>query len=152
MGIFFSAATVAGAFGGLLAYGIAYLNGVGGLHAWQWIFILEGLPTIIMALITFLVLPNFPDTANFLTEEEKELNLRRLLIDTGPATETTFSWEEVWSVFVDWKVYSHTATSLLHAIAFSSLGLFIPSIVRGFDFEYSIQLLHFDVGRCVFYT
>ncbi|KAF9377253.1 hypothetical protein CPB97_010313 [Podila verticillata] len=135
VGIFFSAATIAGAFGGLLAYGIAHLRGVGGLHAWQWVFILEGLPTIIMSLITFLVLPNFPDTADFLTEEEKELNLRRLSIDAGPATETTFSWEEVWSVFADWKVYLHTATNLLHAIAFSSLGLFIPSIVRGFDFD-----------------
>lgn len=102
-----------------------------------------------MSLITFLVLPNFPDTADFLPEEEKELNLRRLLVDAGPATESTFSWEEVWSVFADWKVYLHTATNLLHSIAFSSLGLFTPSIVRGFDFEYSIQLPLFDVGRCV---
>ncbi|KAF9332791.1 hypothetical protein BG006_004324 [Podila minutissima] len=135
VGIFFSAATIAGAFGGLVAYAIAHLHGLGGLRAWQWIFILEGLPTIIMALVTFFVLPNFPDTADFLTKEEKELNMQRLLIDAGPATETAFSWKEVWSVFKDWKVYLHTATNFLHSIAFSSLGLFIPSIIRGFDYD-----------------
>ncbi len=40
--LFFSAASIAGAFSGLLAFGIGKMNGVGGLHGWQWIFILEG--------------------------------------------------------------------------------------------------------------
>lgn len=35
--IFFSAATLAGAFGGLLAFGIEKMDGLGGLHGWQWI-------------------------------------------------------------------------------------------------------------------
>ncbi|KAJ3568006.1 hypothetical protein NP233_g5997 [Leucocoprinus birnbaumii] len=38
--IFFSAATIAGAFGGLLAYGIEHMEGIGGLHGWQWIFVI----------------------------------------------------------------------------------------------------------------
>lgn len=45
MAIFFSAATAAGAFGGLLARGIMEMDGVGGLNGWAWIFILEGLIT-----------------------------------------------------------------------------------------------------------
>lgn len=45
MAIFFSAATAAGAFGGLLARGIVELDGVGGKSGWAWIFILEGLAT-----------------------------------------------------------------------------------------------------------
>lgn len=44
--MFFSAASVAGAFSGLLAFGIAKLDGVGGLEGWRWIFILEGLATV----------------------------------------------------------------------------------------------------------
>jgi hypothetical protein len=43
--IFFSAATAAGAFGGLLARGITEMDGVGGKGGWAWIFILEGLVT-----------------------------------------------------------------------------------------------------------
>jgi MFS family permease len=48
MSIFFSAATVAGAFGGLLARAIMEMEGVGGLHSWNWIFILEGLLTLLV--------------------------------------------------------------------------------------------------------
>jgi hypothetical protein len=48
MSIFFSAATIAGAFGGLLARGIMEMEGTGGLHSWQWIFILEGLLTLLV--------------------------------------------------------------------------------------------------------
>lgn len=44
--MFFSAASVAGAFSGLLAYAIAKLDGLGGLAGWRWIFILEGLATV----------------------------------------------------------------------------------------------------------
>jgi MFS family permease len=46
MAVFFSAATAAGAFGGLLARGIVEMDGVGGKPGWAWIFILEGLATL----------------------------------------------------------------------------------------------------------
>jgi hypothetical protein len=46
--IFFSAATAAGAFGGLLARGIMEMDGVGGLSGWAWIFILEGILTVLV--------------------------------------------------------------------------------------------------------
>jgi len=50
MAIFFSAATAAGAFGGLLARGIVELDGRAGLSGWQWIFILEGILTVIIGM------------------------------------------------------------------------------------------------------
>lgn len=53
MAIFFSAATLAGAFGGLLARGITEMNGVGGKPGWAWIFILEGLVTVIVGKASF---------------------------------------------------------------------------------------------------
>lgn len=46
MAIFFSAATAAGVFGGLLARGIMELRGEAGLAGWQWIFIIEGILTV----------------------------------------------------------------------------------------------------------
>ena len=48
MAVFVSAATAAGAFGGLIARGIAEMQGVGGLESWQWIFILEGAITLLV--------------------------------------------------------------------------------------------------------
>lgn len=52
--IFFSAATAAGAFGGLLARGIMEMEGVGGLAGWSWIFILEGILTVLVGERRFL--------------------------------------------------------------------------------------------------
>ncbi|KAG9324800.1 hypothetical protein KVV02_004673 [Mortierella alpina] len=134
-GIFFSTATVAGAFGGLVAYGISQLQGLGGLRAWQWIFLLEGLFTVACCIIVYLILPDFPETSTFLSPAEKELNIKRLKFDAGPASSTAFSWPEFWAAFKDWKVYAFIYVGLLHAVALTSLGLFVPSITRGFGYD-----------------
>jgi MFS family permease len=51
--IFFSAAALAGSFGGLLAAAIVNMEGIGGKPGWAWIFILEGLATIVIAFASF---------------------------------------------------------------------------------------------------
>lgn len=77
-GLFFSAASVAGAFSGLLAYAISRMDGVGGYAGWRWIFILEGLLTVITAITAFFVLHDFPETASFLTAPERAWIVHRL--------------------------------------------------------------------------
>lgn len=62
MALFFSAATLAGAFGGILARGIAEMHGVGGKSAWAWIFILEGLLSILVSFIAYWVINDYPST------------------------------------------------------------------------------------------
>ncbi|KAG0369115.1 hypothetical protein BGZ54_000302 [Gamsiella multidivaricata] len=106
-GIFFSTATMAGAFGGVLAYGIAQMEGIRGLH----------------------------ETARFLTKDEKELLLKRLRIDAGPATQTHFSWRQCRMVFKDWKVYMHMMIYILSTTPLYAFALFLPSIVVGFNLD-----------------
>ncbi len=69
---FFAASITAGIVGGLLAFGISYLNGTFGLQGWRWIFILEGLPTVIMGVVVWIYLPNYPETCTFLSTEDRE--------------------------------------------------------------------------------
>lgn len=71
VGVFFSSATIAGAFSGLLAAALAKMDGVGGRPGWAWIFILEGLFTVLCAIASFFILSDFPDTAKFLTDTER---------------------------------------------------------------------------------
>lgn len=59
--------------GGLLAAAISNMHGVGGKPGWAWIFILEGLFTILVGVASFWVVQDFPDTARFLSEEESSL-------------------------------------------------------------------------------
>jgi hypothetical protein len=69
IGIFFAAAPLANTFAGALAYGIT--SGSPGLAKWRVLFLVEGLPTIVMAVVTWFFLPDSPDTARFLNDEEK---------------------------------------------------------------------------------
>ncbi len=57
---------------------IEYLNGVGGLAGWQWMFLIEGLPAIIMGFVVFFCLPETPETASFLEPEERKWLSNRL--------------------------------------------------------------------------
>jgi MFS family permease len=57
--------------GGLLAVAISNMNGVAGRPGWSWIFILEGLFTVLCAIASFWVIQDFPETAKFLTEAER---------------------------------------------------------------------------------
>jgi MFS family permease len=116
--LFFSAASIAGAFSGLLAFAIAKMDGVGGLEGWRWIFILEGIVTVLVACWAFFALYDFPETAKFLTEEERAFVVFRLKYQgqrqatseeegthTRVAQTDEFRWEYVWSAFKDWQIW-----------------------------------------------
>lgn len=78
--LFFSAATIAGMCGGLLATAISQLNNVAGMKGWQWLFILEGAPSIILAVLCLKYLPDTPPTAYFFTEKEKFIAAHRIIV------------------------------------------------------------------------
>lgn len=83
MALFFSAATLAGAFGGLLARGISEMDGVGGKPGWAWIFILEGVFTLCVAGFAKWIINDYPATLVFPpVERTKSLPLPQCLI--GP--------------------------------------------------------------------
>ncbi|KAK1228308.1 hypothetical protein PQX77_008653 [Marasmius sp. AFHP31] len=105
IGLFYGTAALSGAFSGLLAFGISYMSGTGGFNGWRWIFILEGLGTVIVGLVGFLVLVDFPDTAGFLTPEERDYVIRRNKYDNfGVGEEERFSVKYIIQAFTDWQV------------------------------------------------
>lgn len=84
VGIFYASASLSGAFGGLLASAIIQMEGVGGLAGWRWIFILEGIATILAAGFAAIILPADLASANFLTQEERDFAVRRFREDGEP--------------------------------------------------------------------
>ncbi|KAK1235573.1 hypothetical protein PQX77_001194 [Marasmius sp. AFHP31] len=89
VGIFYASASLSGAFGGLLATAITKMDGVGGLSGWRWIFILEGIATVIIGVGSAFFMPATFASAKFLTEEEKEFASNRFRADhsAGSATD-----------------------------------------------------------------
>jgi len=133
MAIFFSAATLAGAFGGLLARAISLMNGVGGLHGWAWIFILEGLATIVVAAFAKFIINDSPETAKFLTEEERTEVKARLKLDrTSLADE--YDSKFLFAALKDWKIYVHMLITIGIYTPLYSISLFLPTIVKNMGY------------------
>lgn len=77
VGIFYASASLSGAFGGLLASAILKMDGLANVPGWKWIFILEGMATVVIAGIAFLILPKDLASAKFLTPEERTFAVER---------------------------------------------------------------------------
>ncbi|KAF9439032.1 hypothetical protein BGZ76_001008 [Entomortierella beljakovae] len=92
---------LAGAFGGLLAAGISHLSGKFGLQGWQWIFITEAIPTILLALLTWIVMSPSPDKAHFLSPEERIYATNRILADTDIRPTPQASWNQTKAALTD---------------------------------------------------
>ena len=75
--VYWCSVLMATMFGGLLASAIAKMDGVRGLANWRWIFILEGIFTIVVGITSFFLISDFPDEARWLTEDERKFVIAR---------------------------------------------------------------------------
>ncbi|UJR25117.1 hypothetical protein I4U23_006476 [Adineta vaga] len=141
--ILFSAAALAGAFGGILAFAIGKMNGIGKQEGWRWIFYIEGILTVIVGGIAFFLINDFPsDRPKFLTEEECNRTIARLQNDAGPGAGEHFSWKQVKAAFTDWKIYIFCLCYIGIAEPFYSLSFFSPTIIQSLGFKsYQAQLM-----------
>ncbi|KAL8904528.1 MAG: hypothetical protein Q9171_007016 [Xanthocarpia ochracea] len=145
--MFFSAASVAGAFSGLLAFAIAKMDGVGGYEGWRWIFILEGILTVVVAIIAFFTIYDFPETAKFLTEPERAWVVHRLRYqgskDSGQmvAESEHFKWRYVREAFTDWQIYLGLWMYWGIVCPLYGTSLFLPTIIRELGYTSSTAQL-----------
>ena len=78
---FMTAVPVSGVFGGPLSGALLTLNGLFGLAGWQWLFLMEGVPAILLGVIVLLYLTDRPEAANWLSSAEKEWLVSRLAVE-----------------------------------------------------------------------
>jgi sugar phosphate permease len=129
IGYLFVSSALAGAFGGLLAYGIGHMEGVAGLSGWRWIFIIEGIPTVVLGVVCWFFLADDPDTAYYLTAEEKEMVLVRRARQTGVSE--TFEWKDVRKALTDWRCYMFYVGLFCVDTMLYGYSTFLPTIIRG---------------------
>ncbi|KAJ5632693.1 hypothetical protein N7490_009032 [Penicillium lividum] len=131
-GYLFSSAAVAGAFGGLLAYGIGFMDGICGLRGWRWIMIIEGIPTVILGIATWFFLADDPETAYYLNKEERALVVRlrsRYVGQTESAQK--FHWADVKEGALDWKIYAFCIGQFGVDTMLYGYSTFLPTIIEG---------------------
>ncbi|KAK2808949.1 hypothetical protein FQN50_004222 [Emmonsiellopsis sp. PD_5] len=142
--LFFSAASIAGAFSGLLAFAIAKMDGIGGLSGWRWIFILEGILTVLVAVLAFFWLYDYPETARFLTEEERAWVVHRLkyqFSNTATDKKEPLKWKYVKEALTDWQIYLALITWYGIVCPLYGVSFFLPTIIKDLGYTSSTAQL-----------
>jgi len=138
------------AFGALIASGILDLmDGVLGYAAWRWLFFVEGVLTVLVAILALFVLPDFPEaeSISWLTREEHELARRRMIEDADSRSNpraaesaSTTTWKGFIAAVSDWKVWG-MALALYFAVLSVSFFMYFPTIASTIGFEAGTTLL-----------
>ncbi|KAI5303339.1 hypothetical protein KEM56_007655, partial [Ascosphaera pollenicola] len=131
MAVFFSAASFSGSFGGLLAAAITQMDGVGGKPGWAWIFIIEGLATFVVGVISIWAVPPFPDDEQnrFLSDEDRARVRYRLAKDAqASANHEKYTMAYFWNSVKDWKTYTGMLILMGNNCPMYAFSLFLPTI------------------------
>ncbi|KAK7955957.1 uncharacterized protein PG986_005179 [Apiospora aurea] len=118
--LFFSAASLAGAFGGVLAYGIGQMSGIVWANGWRWIFIL--------------FIHNYPKTAKFLTEDERRHIHQRLTADSDATNDEKFTWSAVSDALKDGNCWLYGLGFHTMSLPLYTLTLFMPTIISSLGY------------------
>lgn len=129
IGIFFSAAPLATCFAGALAYGIT--SGHSHLANWRLLFLVEGLPVLVMSVITYFAMPKSAHEAWFLTKEEQRVAHSRGVRQTGKEPRVgKINWAETFSALLDFKAWITAVMYFSCNVSYSSLPVFLPTILE----------------------
>ncbi|KAI4246535.1 MAG: hypothetical protein L6R40_001898 [Gallowayella cf. fulva] len=140
---FFGSTSLAGAFGGLLASAIGKMEGMRDYRGWRWIFILEGVLTAVVAISFFFIIPDFPENAKWLSEEERTYVETRLRKDQGrSAAERPIGIRDVVNVFKDYKIFVGGFMYFGLIVPAYGYAYFAPGIIQTYGYSPIQTQLH----------
>jgi MFS family permease len=122
---------ISGAFGGLFAYAVQTMGSRNGLAAWRWLFIIEFLITIVICGIGWVFLPTAPETAWFLSEEEKETMRLKKQRDFMLRGKDQFEPKWIKIALKDPFVWLLGIAFFTSSVAINGFGVFLPTIISG---------------------
>ncbi|PNS18764.1 High-affinity nicotinic acid transporter [Sphaceloma murrayae] len=129
IGLFLSAAPLATCFAGALAYGITHERGH--IAPWRLLFLVEGIPTILMAPIVYLYLPDSPHKARFLTPSERTVAAAREVRQVGTPTRIGgLSLHDARTTLLDPKAWLQALMYFSCNTAYGSLPVFLPTFLQ----------------------
>lgn len=148
-GVFIAAAPLATSFASFLAYAIVKFGGVTGIASWRLLFLLEGFPACLVAVWAWYWIPDAPGTAIWLTSRERKVATLRMRNESAvdaksenpnalqtnvPRHKRKFKWDEVQRTLIDPKSYLTAGMFFCCNVAFSSMPVFLPTIVNQMGF------------------
>lgn len=150
VGLFIAAAPLATTFASSLAWAIVRFGDKTGIASWRLLFLIEGFPACLVAVWAWWWIPDSPGTARWLNPREKKIATLRMRKEAAantssekggvhmsnvPRHKRKFKWDEVLNTLKDPKSYLTAGMFFCCNVAFSSMPVFLPSIVKGMGFS-----------------
>ena len=149
VGLFIAAAPLATTFASSLAWAIVRFGDKTGIASWRLLFLVEGFPACLVAVWAWYWLPDAPNTARWLNARERTIATRRMRSEAAantasekpgavsnlPRHKRKFKWREVISTLKDPKSYLTAGMFFCCNVAFSSMPVFLPTIVNAMGFS-----------------
>ncbi|KAA8574655.1 hypothetical protein EYC84_003905 [Monilinia fructicola] len=136
-GFYLGAAPLGTCFAGALAYGITSGH-FHGIAPWRVLFLVEGLPSVFAGIATWFLMPDSPEKARFLTEEEVLIAQARKVRQVGTIESERphgLQWSEVRAALLDFKNWTTALMYFSCNVSFASLPVFLPTILRAMGFS-----------------
>ena len=127
--LFMTANAVAGVVGGPISGALLTMHGWGGLAGWQWLFLLEGLPAVVLGVVTLIYLPDGPQDAVWLSDRERLWLKERLAADR--VAQGDRGRPALRQVFASRRVWMFCALYFLIVLGLYSISFWLPQILKG---------------------
>lgn len=131
--MFMAAAPIAGLIGSPISGALMQLNGLLGLRGWQWLFLLEGIPALVLGSITFHFLTDRPADAAWLTPDERGWLSQAILQEQADIRDPRS--HSAWRALMDWKVLALSLAYFGTSAGLYTIGFWAPLIVKGLGFS-----------------
>lgn len=122
---------VSGAFGGLIAYAVQVMGARHGLASWRWLFVIEGAVSLLAGAVCWVSLPVTPETAWFLTREERATMVAIRERDAAYRGKEKFEKKYLRIAMLDPVLWLVSATGFVSALPLVGFGLFAPTLILG---------------------
>jgi nitrate/nitrite transporter NarK len=127
--LFMTAIAVSNLVGSPLSGGIMqYMDGAAGLSGWRWLFLIEGLPSVLIGVLVLIYLPNGPRDATWLSDEEKAAIVAA--VENDKASKSHASQHNLMAAFADIRVWALAAVYFSGVICFYALNFWMPTIIQ----------------------
>jgi ACS family tartrate transporter-like MFS transporter len=109
---------------------ILSFNGMGGLRGWQWLFLLEGLPSIALGLAMGFILPSGPATAHFLSSEERDIIQSQVASKSNRSRAPPSATKLLGEVVTNWQVWYLSFVKILKDVAVFGTIFWTPKLIN----------------------
>ncbi|KAJ3886729.1 MFS general substrate transporter [Lentinula edodes] len=142
---FWGVQTIASAVSGLMASGLLQLQGVSGLEGWKWLFLVDGIITVVVAVLTWFYLPRNATLTKggirgwkpWFDERQVRIAVTRIVRDDPSKRlyEQRVHWEDVKDAATDLGLWGHLFITAVGLTPTNPLGVYLPSVIKTFDFS-----------------